>query len=130
MRRASRVSGSWRDMSLDEALAIGFPAICRCAGYWPSQRLVTCARWLRELLPAALDALKTNREGLVLVVGGHQGRGFGPHEPLARAEIWPSGACAGPRQGRSHSACCALQGAVYVLGGRDAAEQTLTSAWV
>ncbi|CAJ1427521.1 unnamed protein product [Effrenium voratum] len=117
-------------MSLDEALAIGFPAICRCAGYWPSQRLVTCARWLRELLPAALDALKTNREGLVLVVGGHQGRGFGPHEPLARAEIWPSGACAGPRQGRSHSACCALQGAVYVLGGRDAAEQTLTSVEV
>ena len=69
----------------------------------------------------------------VLVVGGHFGRGHGPHDPLPTAELfdpenptrWET--LPGPNIARSHSTAAAFAGSVYVVGGRDANDCSLSS---
>ena len=66
------------------------------------------------------------------MIGGHFGRGFGPHEPLKTVElfdpedqIWET--MPGPQVPRSHSTAAACRGVVFVLGGRDSMDSTLSS---
>ena len=66
----------------------------------------------------------------LMVVGGHGGRGEGPHAPEEMAEVYDLSAwwmVSGPLKARYLHATCASSGKVLVLGGKDGEETTLSS---
>ena len=94
-------------------------------GFWSLRRLRECSRQVLESLGAV--ELVGRR---LMVVGGHGGRGQGPHAPEAMAEVYDlSGwsVVAGPSKARYLHATCASCGKVLVVGGKDGTEATLSS---
>lgn len=120
--------GIWDVLALPGLL----PKIFHLAGTWSARRSMQACRCSQELLSSSLEGIQQQLPCKLLVVGGHFGRGHGPHEPLRTAELFnPHQLCwesvPGPHVPRSHSTAAAFGGMIFVVGGRDAEDSTLSS---
>ena len=120
------------ELSLQEVFCLPGLAvkILHFAGTWAGRRMLCTNRCHQELIGPSLRTLPLGCK--VVLVGGHSGRGHGTHEPLATAELFDARSGSwetmpGPSIARSHSAAASFAGHVYIIGGRDADDNSLSS---
>ncbi|CAE8610176.1 unnamed protein product [Polarella glacialis] len=103
-----------------------------CAAPSAARRAAAVSRHLHALLSPLLPEIERLVPRRICVVGGHGGRGMGPHEPLCTAQLFDTvGGCweslPGPTSARYDCAMAASEGFLYVIGGRCVLDQAMSS---